>query len=424
MADGPIDYSAAFAPQTPIQSLAQGYQLGAGIRDDIAQQNALQQQAEAAKRQQEAIGALLRNPNAGAEEYANAISLFPGAKETLTKTFELKNTAQKESQARDDGQVFAALRAGKKDIAMQFLQRRADIGEQSGNMSPQEVQQLRTQAQIIEADPNYARALIGQSLAATEQGRKILDAAAGIAKEEREQAQAPAELLKKQAEAQKAGVEAEFAPQKYAADIGLTKAQTSQALAQTEKLGAEIQKLALDAAGGGELDPEKKFDFEQKLRKEHAAQTTGFQDTREAYNRIKSIEYKPGDKEGNGIADIALIYSYMKMLDPGSVVREGEFATASNSGGVPATIQNLYNKALNGSLLNDSQRNTFKARAQGLLDAAGKREKEVRGGIERVVKSYKLNPSNVFYDGERQAEDKPVAGGLPPSLANKGWARY
>jgi len=34
----------------------------------------------------------------------------------------------------------------------------------------------------------------------------------------------------------------------------------------------------------------------------------------------------------------------MKILDPGSVVREGEFATAQNSAGIPERIRAKYNR--------------------------------------------------------------------------------
>lgn len=422
----PIDYGGAFAQQTPTQAIAQGYQLGAGIRDDMQQQRAMQAQADAARQQQQAIRGLLMNPRANADDYAAATLLFPGMKDQVKQAWEIKNPAQQESMARDNGQVFAALQAGKPEIAMQFLQRRADAMENAG-ADPREIQQLRTQAQIIEADPNYARSSIGMFLSGTDAGRKVLTAAQGVGKEEREQAQAPAELLKKQADASEAATKAGFAPQKFAADIGLTQAQTKQALAQTEKLGAEVQKAALEAAGGGGLDPEKKFDFESKLRKEYSTQTANFQDVKESYGRIKSAE-------NTGAGDIALVYAYMKMLDPGSVVREGEFATASNSAGVPAAIQNLYNKAINGERLTEGQRKTFAGQAAKLLTAAEKREKEVRGGVEQVVKSYKLNPDNVFYTPSADAAAPgaaPAAGGapaasgaLPASLAGKGWAKY
>ena len=44
-----------------------------------------------------------------------------------------------------------------------------------------------------------------------------------------------------------------------------------------------------------------------------------------------------------GAGDISFVYQFMKMLDPNSVVREGEFATAETAGGVPEFIWKTYN---------------------------------------------------------------------------------
>jgi len=419
MAEGPINYDLG-VQQTPLGSFAGGYQVGAAIRDDIAQQNALKQQQLAQQQQQEAIRGLLMNPRASADDYASASLLFPQLKDQVKQAWDMKNTAQQESMARDHGQVFAALQSGKPEVAKSFLQRRADILEAQGS-DPKEIQQLRTQAQIIDADPNYARSSIGMFLSGTEAGRKVLTAAAGIGQEQRAQDKAPAELLKARAEAGIKAAEANTAAEKIGADLGLTRAQTQQTLAQTEKLGAEVQKLALEATAPGGLDPEKRFDFESKLRKEYATQTANYQEVKESFGRIKAAE-------NTGAGDIALVYGYMKMLDPGSVVREGEFATASNSAGVPAAIQNLYNKALNGQRLTDGQRKTFTGQAEKLFNSAEKREKEVRGGVEQVVKSYKLNPDNVFYSPSAPAapgaQGAAAPSALPPSLAGKGWAKY
>ncbi len=68
--------------------------------------------------------------------------------------------------------------------------------------------------------------------------------------------------------------------------------------------------------------------------------------------------------------DLALIFNFMKVLDPGSVVRESEFATAENTGSIPNRIWARYNKILVGDRLSPPQRNDFLDRAQKLYDAA------------------------------------------------------
>ena len=60
----------------------------------------------------------------------------------------------------------------------------------------------------------------------------------------------------------------------------------------------------------------------------------------------------------------------MKMLDPGSVVREGEFANAQNSAGVPDRIRSRYNNVLSGERLAENTRQDFIQTAQGLYSNA------------------------------------------------------
>lgn len=68
--------------------------------------------------------------------------------------------------------------------------------------------------------------------------------------------------------------------------------------------------------------------------------------------------------------DIAMIFSYMKMLDPNSVVREGEFATAQNAAGIPDRLRNLYNKAQDGTRLNPEQRRAILSSANDVKTSA------------------------------------------------------
>jgi len=57
----------------------------------------------------------------------------------------------------------------------------------------------------------------------------------------------------------------------------------------------------------------------------------------------------------NPYADVASVFGFMKMLDPRSVVREGEFQTLQNTGSVPDNIFNIFKKASTGEILNSGQ---------------------------------------------------------------------
>lgn len=96
--------------------------------------------------------------------------------------------------------------------------------------------------------------------------------------------------------------------------------------------------------------------------------------------------------------DMALVFSFMTVLDPGSTVREGEYANARNAAGVPERVRNAYNQALDGVLLSDQQRADFSARATDLYksqaEPARKLFREFSGYAERAG----LNPAEVLPD--------------------------
>jgi hypothetical protein len=117
------------------------------------------------------------------------------------------------------------------------------------------------------------------------------------------------------------------------------------------------------------------------LRKEFDAlpEVKDFKQVRQGFLQVRTLASKPNPTAQD---DIALVYSYMKMLDPGSVVREGEFATAQNAAGVPDTVRNLWNKALTGERLNPKQRGNMSA-------TAGQVYKSQRGTYNEAAERYR-----------------------------------
>ena len=117
-------------------------------------------------------------------------------------------------------------------------------------------------------------------------------------------------------------------------------------------------------------------------------------------------------KDPSAAGDLALIFSYMKMLDPNSSVRETEFANAQNAAGVPDQVRNLWNRERKGERLNPNQRADFvkQAEAQG----EGSR-RLVQGVVQRysdIATRNKLNPADVVFDpfGQLAASDAAEAG--------------
>ncbi|WP_267428631.1 hypothetical protein, partial [Methylobacterium sp. GC_Met_2] len=141
------------------------------------------------------------------------------------------------------------------------------------------------------------------------------------------------------------------------------------------------------------------FDTETKLRSEFRKDVGSFPDVHDGYSRLiaatKQREANPGSV--SPASDISLVFGYMKMLDPGSVVREGEYATAKNAAGVPERVLNAYNKALTGEFLSDTQRRDFLGQASELYGAARKTAEGVAERYRGLATQYGVEPSRSVY---------------------------
>lgn len=184
-----------------------------------------------------------------------------------------------------------------------------------------------------------------------------------------------------QAQRQQAMIEAQTA---------LSKQQREQEMAlEREKLE---QAMAIAEMQAGTTKTQKAFGQEKDLRGEFTKQSKEFEDALLGFEKVQKAALT---KEPSGASDIALVFGFMKVLDPNSVVREGEFATAANAGGAWEVLGNTYNKLLRGELLTPTVRKKFvkQAREQFLpyIDKQEAREASFIG----LTSSYGLDPDKV-----------------------------
>ena len=125
-----------------------------------------------------------------------------------------------------------------------------------------------------------------------------------------------------------------------------------------------------------------------------------------AFGRVTASAEDP-----SAAGDLALIFNFMKMLDPGSVVREGEFANAQNAAGVPDRIRASYNKALRGERLSENTRADFVDRAQKIAIQTRNQFRPIIGNFRSQAIERGVNP-DIFLDPFETFELDPVTTGI------------
>lgn len=407
---GPINYGVDIPD--PSQAFLQAFKTGTAITETRMLQEKAQREAEQQQRITQAFERL-RQPGATAKDYADLAMLLPETQaKAVRESFNMITADQQQSALNQAGQVFAAFKSGRPEIAIGLIERQIEAKRNSGD--EQGAKFLETWRDVAKENPKAAEDYFGFVISQMPGGKEVIEGAVKLDEERRAQQLQPFKMRAETATAIIKEAEAKFAPQKFGLEIDLTKSQIEQARAARRaqdaaaaKSGAEAARARAEAAqmAAGIIPPDKRPEAESKFRKEYSDQTKGYQEVKSAYSRVLA-------SQDDAVGDLSLIFGYMKMLDPGSVVREGEFATAQNAAGVPERIQNIYNRVVSGQRLSPEQRKLFKAQAEKLYKAAQAQEAQVRQGIERIARGYGLNTANIFYT---PTEEAPTAPGAPAS---------
>lgn len=158
---------------------------------------------------------------------------------------------------------------------------------------------------------------------------------------------------------------------------------------------AIAEEAALKEAGFDGLGKWKTLDEKVKaegaLRDDYFKASKDFITIRDAKNKLDNIET-------TGAGDMALVFTYMKILDPGSTVREGEYATAVNAAGVPSAIQALYNRAVGGGQLGDEARKQIKSQANKIYQTQAVQHDKTATQFANIARKNRLDPNSAVPD--------------------------
>jgi hypothetical protein len=117
--------------------------------------------------------------------------------------------------------------------------------------------------------------------------------------------------------------------------------------------------------------------------------------------------------------DVALVFGFMKTLDPRSTVREGEFATAENTRGVPDTIRGIYNKIISGQRLTPEQRSDFAAQSRAQFSKVRDQHQRLIDDARSFAERNRLNvldvvPNYLLPQDLPEIQQPPPAAPTPP----------
>lgn len=183
------------------------------------------------------------------------------------------------------------------------------------------------------------------------------------------------------------------------------RAANRKAISERMKEQREGQKAKLETLLKGSKD---KFEMEEKLRDGFTTATKSFQTIRDQYGTLQSAAANP-----SAAGDLSLIFAYMKLVDPGSTVREGEFANAQNAAGVDERVRSMWNRALNGERLTEKTRGDFVSQAQGIYNTQRKGFEATKGLYDELAARNGLSPENVTSIVVGDAQKPPAKSGAP-----------
>ena len=153
----------------------------------------------------------------------------------------------------------------------------------------------------------------------------------------------------------------------------------------------KVQEMQLGVQKSKKDDLKTKFSQEKNLRDSFIKESKINEKALEGFNKVaRSATATP-----SGANDVTLVFGFMKVIDPNSVVREGEFAQAEDTTGVPSRIRNIYNRLTEGERLTPEQRKNFLESAKQQVQQYIFNQTQLETNYTNLAKSYQLDATKV-----------------------------
>ena len=300
---GPFDYRSRLP--NPSQALLEGVQMGANVK------NIRMQQAHVAAQDQIAEQAMLKAAafneevadfdweNASLSDYMDLASRAPeDFKKQIFDARDAMTAEELQGNLQFDAQLLI--------VAEQDLEKAQEIGAERvealrNSGREDEAKALEANLQLMDLSPDMAIKIANMLFSILPEGKEPLENIISYRQEKRAEGKHSIEI------------------EQGKADVEATKAEIGKIEAETEEIYASNKNI-------DDLTNKEKFSMEDDLDRVFNKRTVGLRK-----DRRQSTTIQIASRDNSGQGDLSMIFAFMKMLDPTSVVREGEFATAANA---------------------------------------------------------------------------------------------
>ena len=346
-------------------------------------------QAEEQARLKEEFGAAFKaaNDNPTAENRLKLADLHaqysPEKAKAFRENWATYTSDRQQSILRDSVNTLAALETNP-EFGLKMLQEQKEAAVNSKNID--EAKKYQTLIDMINVGPEALQSVkrsLEMTIGLMPGGKEAIEGVAKLGEENRTAAAEPT------------------VQRQRLLDAGKTEAETNKIMAEIKKLDAETKNLAIelaekDKAGG--LTPKNVIDTEIQLNNTVNTRTAASREAETSFNNIKA-----GAAVADGVGDLAVINTFMRLLSPGIVTGQ-DYESATKSGGLLDELKTLKAQVEKGELLSKGQRDRFVSLSKTFMENAKKQNEEQLRGVRSIVKNYNLNEENVF----GKTETKPT----------------
>lgn len=314
----PINYMAA-VPQIDLgKSFGSGLQIGGTLGQMQQEQEARQRAQQQALQYQADIQSAMAAPTPQA--FAALALKYPQQREALKQVWDQLSEGDRKQEGDTMAQAYSALLSGRSDIAQQAIQQQIDARKNSGL----DTSHYDNALMMVKKDPQNATGSLGFILSHINDPKAFATQFGALGGEQRAQAQAPADLSKKESDAVKAGVEAGIVQDTAGSTVAkaAAEAKNAQDKRRIDDLNIQIDQANSETKRGQLVLERDKLIAEQALKAQDKGEGAQSQidSAQHALDTIKTLRADPAAKDsaGNWLAGPGTVMGKLLSHVPGT----------------------------------------------------------------------------------------------------------